>query len=253
MTRQHIHLIRELVVTQLKAKDQSTIVGFGWSFLNPLLLLGLLYIFFRARIGQDIPHYGIFLLIGIVQYTHFANSTNTAVNVLAVMRHLTCETIFPKAVLVVASVVASSLEFVISMGICLVLAAVVGVPLTATVALLPLVMLVQIWTVLWLSLLLSCAYVFTKDVGHVYQVFLRILFFITPTFYSADFLGSGIAQALVLANPLAHFIQFSRALIVEGGLFSPVAFLSICAINTLGTYGSLRIFRACEPVFAERL
>jgi ABC-type polysaccharide/polyol phosphate export permease len=251
--RRHLHLVWELVIAHFKVKDQTTIVGFGWSFLHPLLMLALLFVFFRERIGGDIPHYGVFLLIGIVHYTHFANSTNAAATVLAVMRDLTTETLFPKALLVIASVIGDAFELCVSMGVCLLIAVVAGVPLTPVIVLLPLVMLLQIWTVLWLSLLLACAYVFTKDVAHIYQVFLRILFFITPTFYSPTFLGSGLAQFIVLANPLAHFIQLSRTLILDGELPSPGLVLGIVVANVVATIASLAIFRSREPLFAERL
>jgi len=250
---QHLALVWQLALAHVKAKDQSTVIGFGWSFLNPLLMLALLYVFFNNRIGQDIPYYPIFLLIGLVHFTHFSNATTAACMCLATMRHLTCDTIFPKALLVTASVVASGVEFVVSMVICLLIAAIAGAPLTPAIAFLPVVLLLQIWTVLWISLLLACLYVYVQDIGHIYQVFLRALFFITPTFYSPEFLGNGPASYVLLANPLAHFIQFSRALILGGEPISAMPFIAIAALNVLATIGSLAIFRACESSFAERL
>jgi ABC-type polysaccharide/polyol phosphate export permease len=169
------------------------------------------------------------------------------------MRHLTCDTVFPKSMLVFASVAASSVEFVLAMAVCLVIAALTGLPLTPSIALLPLVLALQIWTVLWVSLLLAGTYAFVQDIGHVYQVFLRALFFITPTFYSAAFLGSGPASKVLLANPLAHFMQFSRTLIIGGEVFPLAPFLAIAALNVLATIASLALFRAWEPNFAERL
>ncbi len=45
--------------------------GFLWSFLNPLLLLLILFIFFRSRLGAGVEHYGVYLLLGLVQHTFF--------------------------------------------------------------------------------------------------------------------------------------------------------------------------------------
>jgi ABC-type polysaccharide/polyol phosphate export permease len=251
--RRHRTLLVEIVRAQFRLRDQSTILGYGWSFLNPLLMLGFLYLFFSQRLGRGIEHYGVYLLIALVHFAHFSNSTSTAMTVLASMSRLTCDTIFPKELLVVGAVISSSIEFAFSLLIALGIAAVAGVTIGPTVALLPVILLLQLTTVLWLSLLLATAYVFAKDLGHIYQVFLRILFFVTPTFYAADFLGQGPARYVVLLNPLAHLIDFSRGAILEQrGLELPVvAALLVC--NAAASFVALAIFRRHEPLFAERL
>ena len=253
VSRQRLELVLELASAQIRQRDQSTLLGFAWSFLHPLLLLVLLYAFFNGRIGRDIAHYPVFLLVGLVFYTHFSNSTTSAGNALIGMTHLTRDTIFPKALLVVAAVLSSSVEFVVSTVICLAIAVVAGVPLTPAVLLLPLVMLMQGWTVLWLSLLLACAYVSARDTGHLHQVFLRLLILGTPIFYSPEFLGSGPAQVVLLLNPLAHFVQWARVLVLDGQVFPLGPFLAMAALNALATGASLLVFRRCEPSFAERI
>jgi ABC-type polysaccharide/polyol phosphate export permease len=174
-------------------------------------------------------------------------------NALVAMTHLTRDTVFPKVLLVVAAVISSAVEFVVSMLICLVVAVATGVPITPAVALLPVVMLMQGWTVLWLSLLLACAYVFAKDTPHLHQVFLRILILATPIFYSPEFLGDGVGRFVLLFNPLAHFVEWSRALVIGGHPFPVAAFLSLAGVNALATYASVRIFQRCEPSFAARI
>ena len=71
--KKHIHLLGQIAYSQFKLKDQSTILGFAWSFLHPLILLMVLFTLFSARLGKDVPHYPIYLLIGLIQYTHFSN------------------------------------------------------------------------------------------------------------------------------------------------------------------------------------
>jgi homopolymeric O-antigen transport system permease protein len=249
----HRSLLLELVIMQFKLKDQSTLLGFGWSFLNPLLTLGCLFLFFNRQIGRGIDHYGLYLLIGLVQFTHFSNSTTSAMNVLAVMRRLTCDTIFPKELLVIATVITSSIELVVSMVLCIAIATLSGVALHATIALLPLVVLAQVVLVLWLSLLLSTVYVFATDSTHIYQVFLRILFFVTPTFYGTAFLDNRLARGIVLLNPLARLIEFSRTVILGGQPFPVTPFIVLVAVNIGAIPIALSVFRKYEPLFAERL
>lgn len=110
------------------------------------------------------------------------------------------------------------------MTICILIAYLTGVRLTWTVILLPLVLLLQLMLVMWVSFLLSSLYVFARDIGHIYQVFLRVLFFISPVFYSVSFLGGGSAKYVLFLNPLAQLMTFSRMVIIDGILFSTKLF-----------------------------
>src|SRR5689334_9059717 len=109
--RDYFHLLREIVVAQFKLRDQSTALGLVWSLLHPLLLFGAIFIFFHEPIGMHIPHYSIYLLIGLIHYTHFANSTSVGMTSLQSMKRLTNDTVFPKEILTVSSTVVGSIEF----------------------------------------------------------------------------------------------------------------------------------------------
>lgn len=251
--KNYLNLLREIIISEFKLKDQSSFFGFVWSFLNPLLMLTVLFIFFNARIGGEIKHYPIYLLIGLVQYTHFSNATSSAMYTLTSMKQLTANTIFPKEVLVIGTVLASSIEFLISMTICLVIAYFSGVRLTWTVVMLPLILLLQLMLVMWVSLLLSSLYVFARDIGHIYQVFLRILFFVTPIFYSVSFLEGAYAKYILYLNPLAQLMNFARAVILDGSLFSIELFSILLGLNALLVYLGFKWFKKHEPRFAERV
>src|SRR6476646_5314397 len=153
--RKYFNLLRQLALAQFKLKDQSAILGFLWSFLHPLILLGILFAMFRSQTGQTIEHYAVYLLIGLVQYTHFANSTTRALTVLYSMKHLTGNAIFPKEVLVLSATMADTIELALSMLICVAVAALSGITLSWVILLLPLVWLLQFILVSSVSLLLS--------------------------------------------------------------------------------------------------
>ena len=119
--------------------------------------------------------------------------------------------------------------------------------------LLPAVVVLQIMLTLWLSFLLAVLYVFATDSSHIYQVLLRILFFVTPTFYSASFLGNSIARDLLRLNPLAHLISSSRSIILGDAPFPVATCLILLLVNLVAIRAALGIFRKYEPLFAERL
>lgn len=252
-SRQYLNVLREIAVTRYKLKDQNTFLGFAWSFLHPLIMLGLLFTLFSRRLGHGIDHYAIYLLIGLVQYSHFTSSTNRSMHVLIAMKSLTSDAIFPKELLVIGSVVADVIELVAAMIVCVTIAKFSGVDLSWPIVMLPLVFLLQLMLVLWVSLCLSCLFVFIRDLTYVYQAFVRLLLFATPIFYAPSFLEKGAAQYVIWLNPLAHLVGFSRSLILNGELLPLDQIMVFVLANLVLLYGSVRLFRRYEPVFAEYL
>lgn len=251
--KKYLNLLHQLTITQFKLKDQSAFLGFIWSFLHPLILLGILFAMFRHQTGQTIEHYAVYLLIGLVQYTHFANSTSRSVNLLYSMKHLTGNAIFPKELLVLSATMAELVELALAMTVCVIVAALSGITLTWAVLLLPVVWLMQFILVLSVSLILSCLYVFVRDIGHIYGAFLRLLIFITPIFYDKSFLQDGLGRYILLLNPLTYLITFSRALIIEGKPvgFEPTTLLLL--VSSLLLVCSFKLFKNYEPAFSEYL
>lgn len=252
MKRSHLSLARQVATINHGLLDQSTSLGYLWSFLHPLITLIVLYAFFRNRIGENIQHYAIYLLIGVVQFTHFSKSTAAAMRSLHRMRGLATNVIFPKDVLVYSSLVSNAPEFITSMVVTLIIAVVTGVPVSIALLALPLVIALQLLLVLWVSLFLSIGYAFVRDLDHIYEVVLRILFFATPIIYSVDILSPAI-QRVVMFNPLAHLMEFARGIILEGVVPPAGAMLAFAGINVALCYIAVVVFRRAEPALIEHL
>jgi lipopolysaccharide transport system permease protein len=251
--RKYLNLWREMTRAQFKLRDQSTFFGFLWSFLNPLITVGLLFALFSSQLSNEIQHYALYLLIGIVHYTHFSNATAASINVLQSMSALTRNGVFPKDVLVIASITTHTIDFVLSTLVCVMIALFSGISITFAILALPLVLALQIMLVLWVSLLLSGFFVFVRDLVHIYNVFLRLLFFITPIFYGLSFVGRGVGKFVLLANPLSHSIIFTRTLLITGQLFDLRQFIALFSINAFLLYASYKIFKRLEPTFSENV
>jgi ABC-type polysaccharide/polyol phosphate export permease len=250
--RRHLSLLRQVASIQHRLLDQSTGLGYLWSFLNPLLMLLVLWSFFSRHVGADVPHYAIHLLIGLVLFTHVSKSASSAMRVLHRMRHTATNVIFPKDILVYSAVLANLPEFVISMALTVVIAALGGAPVSWVLLALPVVMAIQLVFVLWVSLLLSVTYVFVRDLDHLFEVGMRLLFFVTPIIYTVDMLSPTL-RSVVLLNPLAHLMGFARTIVLEGRLPPGAALVGVLAVHVSLAYGALLIFRRAEPALLERL
>jgi ABC-type polysaccharide/polyol phosphate export permease len=251
LDNRNLNLLRELTVSQFKLKDQSTFFGLIWSFLNPLFMVVILFVFFNKRFGADVNHYGIYLLLGMVQYTHFANATNTSMRALLTMKQLTKETVFPKGLIVMSATLTNTIDFSIAMCVCVLAAYATGItPQLAHLWLLAVVVL-QFLLVSWVSLLLACVYPIARDIEHIYQVFLRALMFLTPIFYSASFLGEGPAYYLLLFNPLAQLLVLSRGVLIDAQAPMTVVAAGAAVVNVGLVWLSWRFFKVAEKRLAE--
>jgi ABC-type polysaccharide/polyol phosphate export permease len=168
------------------------------------------------------------------------------------MRSLATSVIFPKDVLVYSALLADLPEFLISIGLTIVIALVSGVPATWALLALPLVLVMQVLLVLWVSLFLSMMFVFVRDLDHLFEVGMRILFFVTPIFYSLDILSPSLRR-IALLNPLAEVIGYTRSLLLEGRLPPPAEMLAFLALNLGLAYSAVVLFRRAEPALLERL
>ncbi len=250
--RRDLVLLRVVARVQHQALDQGTTLGYLWSLLHPLMLLLVLYFVFRRRVGAGIPHYTVFLLIGVVQFGHFSKSLNAGMRSLRQMRSLANSVIFPKDILVYSAILVKAPEFVISMLLVAGIGILSGTGLSAALLALPLVLLLQLLCVSWLGLLLAMAYAFVRDLDHIYELGMRVLFFVTPIIFSLDQVSPTVRQVLLL-NPLASLIEFSRLLILNGTL-PPLPVVGLVALVNLGLlYLAMLLFRRSELLVIERL
>src|SRR5690349_3961767 len=82
LTPQNRSLLWQLVVTDFKLRYQGSVLGYVWSLLRPLLLFGVLYVIFTyvLPLGKGVPHYGAYLLLGVVLWSFFVEATTMGMN-----------------------------------------------------------------------------------------------------------------------------------------------------------------------------
>lgn len=251
-SKKNLELLKELSFTQFRLKDQATALGALWSLLHPVILISVLYVVFSNRFGEKIEHYVIYLLIGVIHYAHFSTATTTSMKSLKSMKNLTKNTIFPKEIIVFSSIISSFIEFIISLLLCYVIALFAGINFSPYFILaVPLIIVLQLSIVLWISLFLAPLFLVLKDIEHIYQILLRVLFFITPIFYVISFVGEGLAKTVVLLNPLTHLITFSREIIINNNYFIMKEVTIFLMVNIILTLIAFMVFKRLEPRFAE--
>jgi lipopolysaccharide transport system permease protein len=200
-------LIQSLVGRELKARYRGSVLGFFWSFVNPLLLLltyGLVFTYMLpVPRSAALEPYFLFLFCGILPWTWFSASLLEASTVLITGGNLIKKVLFPAEVLPVVTVVANLVHFLFGLPILLAFLAWKG-RLSWSALLLPLPLLIQLVFTLGLALFVSALTVHFRDIQNILSHVLHLWFFATPVLYAYP--ESGALHTLLRLNPMTHVI-----------------------------------------------
>jgi lipopolysaccharide transport system permease protein len=212
-------LIQSLVSRELVARYRGSVLGFMWSFVNPLLLLLTYTVVFTVIVRNQQPEiqpYFLFLFCGILPWTWFQASLAQSAGVIIANANLIKKVLFPAEVLPTVTVLANLAHFVLGLPILLAFLAWKG-KLGWMALALPLPMLVQLVLSLGLALLLSALTVHFRDIQDILGHVLHLWFFGTPIIYSYAALGEGSALRQVLRlNPMTHVIVTYQQMLFLG-------------------------------------
>lgn len=208
-------LIRQLVSRDFKTKYKRSILGVFWSFLNPLLTMAVQYVVFSNLFRWDVAHYQVYLIVGIVFFNFFSESTGMALNSIIGNAGLITKVYVPKYIYPLTRVLSSLVNLVISLIPLLLVTLVSGLAPTKAYLLVSFVLVCLAVFCLGMGLLLAAAMVFFRDVQFLWGVLSMIWMYLTPIFYPAGILPDSIAWVLKI-NPLYWFITFARTCVMEG-------------------------------------
>ena len=252
MNKKYLNILRELTVSEFKLRDQSSLLGFFWTLLHPLLLFTVLYFLFTKWMGAFIEHYPLYLIIGIVQWTFFASSTTYALSSLVRRADLVKNLKFPYEIIVISSIFTALISHVFELIVLLVFIAAMGIMPGWLYLLLPLIVLIELMLIIAVSLPLAKLCVYYRDIEHIWSIFTTAGFFLTPIFYSLSIISPERRQLLLL-NPVTHIINATRDCLIYHRMPDTWALFAIfCGSAVLAGAGYL-LFKHGEKEYPEIL
>ncbi|HSX27976.1 MAG TPA: ABC transporter permease [Candidatus Saccharimonadales bacterium] len=215
-TRYHYSLVllRELVITDFKLRYQGSFLGYLWSLLRPLAIFLILYLIFGQFFGKGIPHYAIYLLLGIVVWNYFAEVTNGGVGAIVGKGDLLRKLNFPKYVIVLAGSLSALINLAINVVVVIIFMLMSHTPMLKTGLLAPLLIFELFMFALALAFFLSAAFVRLRDINYIWEVIMQAAFYATPIIYPVTLLPHKVLKVLML-NPVAQMAQDMRYLVLS--------------------------------------
>jgi ABC-2 type transport system permease protein len=257
-------ILKQLVVTDFKLRYKGSVLGYLWTLLRPLALFAVLYVVFVnfLRFGDDIPHYPVYLLLGVVLWSYFVEVTVNGVTAIVGKGDLMRKLAFPRYVVVIAGSMSALINLAINLLVVMVFVLINGVDLTWNVMWLPFVIAELFVLSLGASFLLSALYVRFRDINYVWEVLVQAGFYLTPILYPLSMVEkvSEFASKFLLLNPMAQIIQDARYLLVTQQtdtvykIFAGSGYWMIpFAVVMLVAGASAIYFRKKSPTFAEEI
>lgn len=252
-------ILFEMVRTDFKVRYQGSLLGYVWSLLKPLFLFAILYIVFTYIIplGKNVEHFPVYLLLGVVLWNFFVESTTIATTSVVARGDLIRKISIPRYLVVVSSLFSALINLLLSLIVVFIFAILNGItPSAGWILLIPL--LIELFALaLGVSFLLAALYVKFRDFIYIWEILIQAGFYATPIVY--PIMTVPIAyQKYFYINPMAQIMQDARHIMVTKNsgtlwnttdnliiIFSPflITFL-ICAIG--GIY-----FKKKSKFFAE--
>ncbi len=208
-----LSLIREFTIVELKLKYQGSILGYFWSLLNPLLMLVTLYIVFSLIIKFDIPHYQLYLLLGIIIWNFLSEATNGSMISLISKGGLIKKFNFPRETIIISSCLASFITFLLNFLLFFIFMLIFKVGFSYKILMLPIYFIQLFLLVLGFSFFLSTLYVKYRDIIYIWSFILLIGFFITPIIYPLEIIPFEYLRYYLL-NPLARMVVDIRFVVL---------------------------------------
>jgi lipopolysaccharide transport system permease protein len=247
-------LIKNLVISDLKVKYQSSILGFAWSMLNPLLMMLVLYIVFSNifKLGQGQDHFELYLLIGIMTWRFFSISTTTAMYSIVGKPSLVTKVYIPREVLTfsiaMSALVSSTLEFAVLIPLLILF----GASISITILLFPVVHALHFVLVYGASLVLASFYVYFRDLNQIWEILLQAGFYTAPIIYPISLVPKEYMFYYML-SPITRLMVMYRDVLLYGSVPSVSDFLIVAGSGVLFLALGSAIFKKLSPRFAEEV
>ncbi len=262
--RYSIILLKQLVKTDFRIRYQNSVLGYFWSLLRPLFLFLVLYVVFVVilKTGGDVPHFGVYLLLGIVLWNFFIEVTSGSVASIVGKGDLMRKISFPRYVIVLAVSVSALINFSLNMLVVVFFMWLGHAEPNHNAFLFPLIVSELFIFSLSIAFILSAMYVRFRDINYIWEVIVQVGFYATPILYAFSFISdkSTVLAKLIMINPVAQIIQGARYGLVTdktttiGDVFGTnySVFIPLGIVIAVLLF-SVVYFKKCSPYFAEEV
>jgi ABC-2 type transport system permease protein len=199
-------LLRKLVLKDLKLKYRGSVLGFVWSLINPLIMIAVYYVAFVRIMHNNTPGFVFLVMLGILAWTFFSTAAMMSTGAIADNGSLVKSVFFPRAILPTATVLFNFAQYLLMAVVLLPLMLILfRIPPAPPMLAYPIFLALQVIFTIGLALILATGTTFFRDIRHLLEVALAVLFWTTPIVYELDQVPARL-RPFILASPLSSYV-----------------------------------------------
>jgi homopolymeric O-antigen transport system permease protein len=245
-------LIWNLVVRDLKVRYKRSFLGFIWVMLSPLLQMVVMYVVFSQILRFSVAHYAIYLLVGILAFNLFSQSTVSAMGNLQSNAAILRKLYVPPSVFVASAIGSALVNFVFALGPLVAIAIFNGLsPSLVWLFILVPSMLTALFA-MGIGLIVSALFVFFHDIFEIYQVLINLYYFLTPVMYPLTTLPQPLRDWEAY-NPLYLYLDMTRNAVIRNALPAPETLLLAAGLSIAVLIVGWLIFTRVEDRFVYHI
>lgn len=245
------YLLSQLILREIKARYKQSILGYAWIIFNPLIQL-LVYSFVFSVIfrfpTENIP-YSIFLFIGLLPWIYFQTSLSSSALVLVDNANLLKKVNFPREVLPYSVICAKSVDLFFSSLLLIIFFIYYNLSVSLSIFYIIPFFILQVILMSGLSLFLSAANLFYRDIQYVTNLMLLMWMYLTPVVYPISLVPNNYLWFYKL-NPMVGIMEGYRSAVFNSAFDLPSTLISIVTSILIFLFGFF-VFKKSEKVFAD--
>jgi len=236
----------------IKVRYKQTILGVAWAIIQPFMTMVVFSFFFGklAKVPSDGLPYPLFALGALVPWTFFSNSLTQSANSLVQNANMLKKIYFPRLILPISTIVSGAVDFAVGFCILLLMMGYYGIAPSSNVVWVPVILVLEVVTVLGIGLWLAAVNVQFRDVRHAVPFLTQLWLFATPIAYPSSMLTEPW-RTLYGLNPMVGVVEgFRWALLgtqTAPGNMLMISVLAAIVVLITGVF----YFRRMEKTFAD--
>ena len=244
-------ILMAMVRRNTAGRYKSSYIGFAWHLILPVMMIIVLYITFTSIKPRLEADFWIYLSSGMFPIM-FISSSLRGRAVLSNAKYIT-KMKFPREIVVIASVLTDFLAVVFAYVFIIMVILLSGQYVNwFGMAMIPIGLLLMFFFCVGCSMLVSTVTVFVKDIGYFMSVAMRLVFWITPTFFFVNE-AKGLLRAIVWYNPFTYYVEIFHDVLYYG-IFPHTLYIAVAvALTAIFMVVGSAVFFHYEKKFPEML
>lgn len=228
-------LLKQLISRDFKLKYKRSVLGVVWSLLYPILTMTVMALVFSNVFKFSTPgvNYLVYLLTGLVMFNYFNEASNLSMSSVVANFSLINKIYIPKYIFPLSKCLFVGINFLLTLIPLYAIIIITGTSLNIYHLLLPYAFICLFIFTLGMGLILSAVSVFLRDMFYIYGIVMTLWMYLTPIMYDINMISQNI-QVFFKLNPLYHYINFARRIILYGEVPTPFTF-AVCAGTSIIT------------------